>query len=81
MSWKTKNEIIKDIGVARLDIARRPKVKRVAPGKYLYTVKNCDTGRYDYGSEYEIVKLTPENIKYYQKMLDDTLESGDDLDD
>lgn len=68
-SWKTKKELVQDIGAARLDSAKTPKIKRETAGQYVYLIKNCDTGQYD--SEYTLVKLTPENIQHYQEFLDD----------
>jgi len=68
-SWKTKKELALDIGAAKLDTARTPKIKRTAAGKYQYIPKNCDTGRYEYGSGFNLIKLTPENIQHYQQLL------------
>ena len=70
-SWKTKRELLGDISDANLDATR--KVKRISAGEYSYIPKNCDTGRYDYGSAYSLVKLTQENIQFYRQLLADTL--------
>lgn len=70
-TFKTKKEAIDSVETATLDDARVPRVKRITQGHYKYYPKNCDTGHYD--SEYEIIKITPENIEHF-KGLEEALE-------
>lgn len=66
-SWETKKGAIEDIRDAKMDAARKPRVKRQAPGEYRYYPKSCDTKHY--GNSYLVVKLTEENIDKYREMM------------
>ena len=56
-SWKTKKELLYDIGDSKLD--ERLKVRRIVAGEYEYILKDIDTGRFRYHSAYTLIKLTP----------------------
>jgi len=78
-SWESKRSLLADVSAAHLDAARRPKVQRLAPGRYLYTVKNCDTLRY--AQSYEVVQLTHENIQYYRELIESALKADEGYED
>ena len=70
VTFDRKKDLIEDIASARLDAAKKPKIKRWGVGRYLYTPKDCDTLRYD-PSGYVLVKLTSENMKDYKELIEE----------
>lgn len=66
-SFPTKRAVIEDIGGARLDARKTPRVYRIAAGRYEYYPKNCDDGTY--GDGYMLVRLTAENISHFRKKI------------
>jgi hypothetical protein len=69
VGYRTKQALIKDLSCAKLDTARTAKIRKIAAGHYEYIPKCCDTGRYEYGSVFTLIKLTADNIGEYRQML------------
>lgn len=72
VSFPTKKEAIDSIASAKLDAAKKPNVRRISQGKYIYRPKDCDTGYY--GEEYAVERVTEKNIENFESLaaeLDD----------
>lgn len=69
VAFATKRDLVSDISTAHLDPRPTPLVKRAARHRYIYKVKDCDTGHFS--EEYVIVQVTSENIAALQAVADE----------
>lgn len=68
IAFKRKKDLIADIKSACLDARGTPLVKRSGPRRYVYRVKNCDTGKFD--EEFILTQVTAENREYLNSLLE-----------
>jgi len=66
-SFTTKKDLLKDLSGQTMDARRKPKIKRVMAGEYIYIPKDYCTG-YD-GNEISLIKITDQNKEYYEDMI------------
>jgi hypothetical protein len=74
VGYTIKQDLIKDLSCAKLDVARTAKIRKITAGHYEYIPKSCDTGRYEYGSSFSIIKFTADNIEEYRQILKEAIE-------
>lgn len=72
IAYDRKRDLVSDIGSACLDAREKPLVKRAGDHKYVYRIKDCDTGRFE--EEYFIVQVSAENLESIQSDVDEILE-------
>ena len=76
LTYPTMKKAVDAISCASWDIRIAPKLRRKGTGSYIYTPKNCDTGRFD--DEYFIERLTADNLERFKKMYEEAIsESGE----
>lgn len=68
IAFKRKKDLVADIKSACLDAWKTPLVKKNGPHRYIYRVKNCDTGKFD--EEFILTRVTAENREYLNSLLE-----------
>lgn len=68
IAFKRKKNLIADIKSACLDARKTPLVKRSGPHRYVYRVKNCDTGKFEEG--FILTQVTAKNRAYLNSLLE-----------
>lgn len=68
VAYKRKKDLVKDIAAANLDARSTPLVRKNGTHRYIYRVKDCDTGQF--GESFALFLVTPENIAWLEGFLE-----------